>query len=209
MTQALGPDVVKKKYNPKNLSIMAKAYIFLAEGFEEIEALTPVDLLRRAGVDAKFVAVGDSLQVTGANGITIVADMKLDAEAIAGADLLVCPGGMPGASNLAACGDLGELLVGQAEAGRLVAAICAAPAVTLAPLGVLRGKNATCYPGFEPMLEDNGACHKAERVVRDGNIITANGPSSAFPFGLALIDALCGGDVEQQIAVGTLQRFPD
>lgn len=188
---------------------MAKAYVFLAEGFEEIEALTPVDLLRRAGVDVKFVAIGDSLQVKGANGITILADETFDAKRLEGADLLVCPGGMPGASNLAACTELGDLLKAQAQSGRLVAAICAAPAVTLAPLGILKGKNATCYPGFEPMLEENGACHKAERVVRDGNVITANGPSSAFPFGLALVDALCGGDVEQQIAVGTLQRFPD
>ena len=187
---------------------MAKAYVFLAEGFEEIEALTPVDILRRGGVDVKFVAIGDSLQVTGANGITIMADMTFDADVIEGADLLVCPGGMPGASNLAACEPLGALLRSQAASGRLVAAICAAPAVTLAPLGILEGKNATCYPGFEDLLESNGACHKAERVVRDGNIITANGPSSAFPFALALVDALCGSEVEQQIAVGTLQRFP-
>ena len=188
---------------------MAIAYIFLADGFEEIEAVTPVDLLRRAGVNAFTVSIYDTPHVKGAHGIKFEADMTFDPSQLEGADLLVCPGGLPGASNLAENKVLGELLRRQHASGRLVAAICAAPAVTLAPLGILEGKAATCYPGFEDLLAAGGADHKAERVVRDGNIITANGPASAFPFGLALVDALCGADKAEEIARGTLQRFPD
>ena len=184
---------------------MAIAYVFLADGFEEIEALAPVDLLRRAGVNVFTVAASiDSLHVTGAHGIKVEADLPLDASAMTEADLLVCPGGMPGAANLAANNVIGELLRRQHEAGRLVAAICAAPAVTLAPLGILDGKQATCYPGFEAQLQAGGATHKAERVVRDGNVITSNGPSSAIPFGLALVEALCGADAAAQVAAGIL-----
>lgn len=183
---------------------MAKAYVFLADGFEEIEAIAPTDLLRRAGVSVTTVSVSDSLYVTGANSVTVKADTLISDADIAGADLLVCPGGMPGASNLAACPRLGTLLREQAASGRYVAAICAAPAVTLAPLGILNGKNATCYPGFEPQLDKAGASHRSERVVTDGNIITANGPSSAILFGIALIEALCGKDAARQIATGIL-----
>ncbi len=183
---------------------MAKAYVFLADGFEEIEALAPVDLLRRAGVDVTTVSVSDTRDVTGAHGVTVKADSIISEVAIMAPDLFVCPGGMPGASNLAACQQLGTMLRRQAERGHYVAAICAAPAVTLAPLGILKGKNATCYPGFEAHLAQAGASHKAERVVVDGNIITANGPSSAILFGLALVDALCGKDAAQQVAAGIL-----
>lgn len=104
--------------------------------------------------------------------------------------MLVCPGGMPGASNLAADPVLSHMLKEQFEQGRYVAAICAAPAVTLAPLGILAGRRATCYPGFEPQLAEASATHVAQRVVTDGNVITANGPSSAIPFALELITVL-------------------
>ena len=184
---------------------MATAYVFLADGFEEIEALAPEDLMRRAGVKVFTVAASnDSLCVTGAHGVKVEADMALEPSAMAEADLLVCPGGMPGAANLAANEELCRLLGRQFESGRLVAAICAAPAVTLAPLGILDGKDATCYPGFEPQLQAGGATHRAERVVCDGNVITANGPSSAIPFGLALVEALCGAPAAAQVAAGIL-----
>lgn len=183
---------------------MSKAYLFLADGFEEIEALAPVDLMRRAGIDVTTVSVNDSPAVCGAHSIIVTPDAFMSNVTLDDADLLVCPGGMPGASNLAACAPLAEALKSQAASGRLVGAICAAPAVTLAPLGILAGKQATCYPGFEAALADGGAAHQDTRVVVDGNIITANGPSSAIPFALALVEALEGIDKARQVAAGIL-----
>ncbi len=179
-------------------------YLFLAEGFEEIEALTPVDLLRRAGIDIMTVAVGESRHVTGAHGVTIEADLLLDDEDMSDAEMLIAPGGMPGAKNLAESPKVCALFKAQAERGAYVAAICAAPAVLLAPLGILDGRKATCYPGFEAPLAANGATHvEGERVVRDGNVITSNGPSSAIPFALALIEALRPGSAAG-VAAGIL-----
>lgn len=183
---------------------MSKAYIFLADGFEEIEALAPVDLLRRAGVNVSTVSITQQKEVTGAHGVTVAADTVIaDADA-SDVDLIVCPGGMPGAANLAACEELNRMIRAQHASGRYIAAICAAPAVTLSPLGILSGKNATCYPGFEKALSEARAIHTAERVVRDGNIITSNGPSSAIQFGLALVEALCGADTAKTVASGIL-----
>lgn len=180
------------------------AYIFLADGFEETEAVAPLDLLRRAGVNAFTVSAYDVPRAVGAHGIIVNTDMTLDPSRLKDADLLVCPGGMPGAANLADNKVIGEMLKRQHAEGKFVAAICAAPAVTLAPLGILKGKNATCYPGFQDMLAEHGANHQAERVVRDGNVITANGPSSALRFGLALVDALCGPEKTEEVAAGIL-----
>ncbi|MEZ3558644.1 MAG: DJ-1/PfpI family protein [Duncaniella sp.] len=179
-------------------------YVFLADGFEEIEALTPIDLMRRADIHVVTIATGDRLEVKGAHGVTVQADVMLCSGCLPEADMLVCPGGMPGASNLAASKVLAAMLREQYEQGRYVAAICAAPAVTLAPLGILEGKKATCYPGFEQQLAEAGATHVAERVVEDGNIITANGPSSAMPFALALVAALRGSEAAQSVAQGIL-----
>lgn len=179
-------------------------YLFLADGFEEIEALATVDLLRRADIQVITVSVGDSLTATGAHGIAVQADIMLCESPLPQADMLICPGGMPGASNLAANTVLASMLKEQYEQGRYVAAICAAPAVTLAPLGILRGRHATCYPGFETRLAEAGAIHTAERVVTDGNIITANGPSSAIPFALAIISALRDPATAKSVAQGIL-----
>lgn len=185
---------------------MAIAYVFLADGFEEMEAITPVDLMRRAGVNVFTVSIYDTPHVTGSHGIRLETDMTLHEIKAEDADLLVCPGGLPGSTNLADNKVVCELLRRQAQCGGLVAAICAAPAVTLAPLGILEGKDATCYPGLEEKLGGHGASHKSERVVRDGNIITANGPSSAFPFGIALVEALCGDSVAEKVEHDTLMR---
>lgn len=113
---------------------------------------------------------------------------------------------MPGATNLAAFEPLDELLRHHAGRGGHIAAICAAPAVVLAPKGLLKDKNATCYPGFEENLKHYGAVHRDARVVTDGNIVTANGPSSAFPFALAIIEETLGKTVAEQIATGTLYK---
>lgn len=176
---------------------MSTTYLFLAPGFEEIEALTPVDLLRRAGVDVQTVAVGETRYVTGAHGVTVEADLLLADEDMTEADMLIAPGGMPGAQNLYDSQRVRQLFERQAARGAYVAAICAAPAVLLAAIGVLKGKNATCYPGFEKMLEEGGATHREGRVVADGNIITANGPASAMAFALALVDALLPGKADE------------
>lgn len=180
---------------------MAKSYLFLADGFEEIEALTTVDLLRRGGMDVLTVSITDDSLVTGANGITAQADTLFGDTDFDDAEWLIIPGGMPGATNLAAFEPLNDLLKRHAEHGK-IAAICAAPAVVLYPLGLLDGLTATCYPGFEaqcPKTEMTG-----QRVVAHERIITANGPSSAFPFALAILANSMGEDVARQVGEGTL-----
>jgi len=184
---------------------MKKSYLFLATGFEEIEAVATADVIRRAGMDISLVSINDRLDVTGANGLTVKADMTLADADLADADWLIFPGGMPGALNLHADGALIDALRRHAAAGGRYAAICAAPAVVLAQAGLLRGKQATCYPGFEEMLHEGGAtCITGQRTVTDGNVITANGPSSAIPFGLAIVQATLGPDAAQAIHDGML-----
>lgn len=182
---------------------MSTSYIFLADGFEEVEALTPVDMMRRAGLDIQTVSIGEDRYVTGAHGVTIEADLNIDDEDMSQADCLIAPGGMPGAKNLHDSAKVCKLFKDQAARGGKIAAICAAPAVLLAQLGILNGRSATCYPGFEKALTEGGAEYEADsRVVIDGDIITANGPSSALPFALAIVDMLAPGkaeEVEKQI----------
>ena len=166
-------------------------YIFLAEGFEEIEALCPIDVLRRAGISVTSVGVTGKT-VRGSHGIEVTADITL--EEFSGADtgdaeMAILPGGMPGTKNLQASPVVCNFIKSMAEAGKYVAAICAAPSV-LGGLGLLRGKRATCYPGFEDALL--GAEHTEESVVVDEGIITAKGMGVALPFGLTLIEELRG-----------------
>lgn len=187
---------------------MAKSFIFLAAGFEEIEALATLDILRRAQMDVATVSITDKKEVTGANGLTVVADTTLNSITADDADQvewLIIPGGMPGATNLAACGRLNDMLRNQWIHGRKIASICASPAVVLAPLGVLRGQDATCYPTFKDDLEKGGAVYVPEqRVVVSGNIITSNGPSSALLFAFAIVAASQGNDVASSVASGML-----
>lgn len=183
---------------------MNRSYIFLATGFEEIEAIATADVLRRAGMEVSLVAIHKDRLVTGAHGITVAADMILAGADLSDADWLICPGGMPGAEHLYKDAALAAALKAHAAAGRHIAAICAAPAVVLAQLGLLKGKNATCYPGFEDMLRAGGANHMAERVVKDGNIITANGPSSAIPFALAIVAEALDEAAARTVAQGML-----
>ena len=127
---------------------MKSSYLFLAPGFEEVEALTPVDVMRRAGIDVKTVSVTASRDVEGAHGVTVKADMTFDEADFSDCDWLVLPGGMPGATNLYECKPLCSLLLKHNAEGGHIAAICASPAVVLGGLGLLDGKEATCYPGF-------------------------------------------------------------
>lgn len=172
-------------------------YVFLAPGFEEVEALTPVDVLRRAGLEVSMVAVGDSLHVSGSHGITVIADALFSDIRISAADVLLLPGGMPGAANLDAHQGLGSLLVAHVSRGGVLAAICAAPMI-LGKLGLLRGKQATCYPGYEKYLE--GAICSEAPVVVDQNLITARGVGAALAFSLAIVGQMLGPDVADEHA---------
>lgn len=165
---------------------MKKVYVFLAEGFEEMEAVTPVDLLRRVNVDAKLVSITGNKAVTGAHGVTYQADLLFE-EIDDDADMLVLPGGMPGTTNLMAHEGLAELLVKQYDAHKWVAAICAAPMV-LGALGIVMGRFATIYPGMEEYLV--GADLSKEEVCVSGNVITSLAPGTAIPFALKLVEVL-------------------
>ena len=187
---------------------MSKALLFLAEGFEEVEAITPADFLRRAGIEVVLVGVG-SEAVTGAHGITIEADItleKLSVQDAENADALVIPGGIPGADNIAAEEKISSLITDFNRSGRLIAAICAAPAVVLGPVGVMDGKKATCYPGFESRFE-SGTVFSEDRVTEDGNLITSRGPGTAAEFSAAIIKRLEGAEAAESIRKGTLQLF--
>ena len=161
-------------------------YILLAEGFEEIEAITPADILRRMDINAVLVGIS-SKQVKGAHGIEITADMTLNRAAKTVPDGVILPGGMPGAKNLDSCRPVRELVAAVEKSGGIVAAICAAPMV-LGRMGLLSGKKATCYPGFEEHLE--GAEITGASVTADGNFVTANGPGAAAEFGFAIGEKL-------------------
>lgn len=178
---------------------MKKSYIFLAEGFEEIEALTPVDVLRRAGMDVKTVAVGGSREVTGAHGVTVLADMLISDCDLDDAEFLILPGGMPGATNLHNSERLRKALKAQAERGGKIAAICASPAVVLAPLGLLNGKEATCYPGFEKDCIASGAIYRDMPVVALNEVITGSGPAAALKFSLAIVANAMGEGIAQEV----------
>ena len=181
---------------------MAKVYVFLADGFEDVEALIPVDVLRRGGVEVVTVSTTEFPLVESAHGVNIEADIQFEQGDYTDADLLMLPGGMPGASNLFAHEGVCKAVLAQAAAGKKVAAICAAPAVVLAQLGILEGKKATCYPGFEQSLKDNGAQYTGDLVTVDGNITTGEGPAAAFPYAYEVLSQLVDKNTSDQIAEG-------
>lgn len=181
---------------------MQRSFLFLADGFEEIEALSVVDIMRRAGMDIKTVSITESPEVTGAHGIKVKADQLFNSENMEQAEWLILPGGMPGASNLAAFDPLCTLLKKQYSRGGNIAAICAAPSVVLGPLGILNGRKATCYPGFEDGCE--GAEMQDTSVVNEGRLVTANGPAAAMSFALTLISNSMGESQAQQVGGGML-----
>lgn len=180
---------------------MNTSYIFLAAGFEEIEALTVVDVMRRAGMDVKTVSITDSNTVLGAHGIPVNADLLYENTDFITPEWLIIPGGMPGAGNLSRFAPLNTLLINQSASGK-IAAICAAPAVVLAPLGILDGKEATCYPGFEKKMA--GATFRDSPVIALDRLVTANGPSAALRFALAIVANSMGEAVAQEVGSGML-----
>ena len=173
-----------------------KAIIIFAEGFEEIEAVTPADILNRAGVTVELVGL-DAMEVTGAHGVSFKMNRVLkETEDV---DAVILPGGLPGATNLAASEKLGGILKAQMESGKIVAAICASPGEVLAKYGITNGKRATCYPGWEEKFSPD-TTYLTESVVKDGNLITSRGPGTAFAFGLALACELAGRETAETLA---------
>ena len=171
--------------------------ILLADGFEEIEALTPLDILRRAGLDARTVAIGSKIAV-GSHGIAVVCDMTADEVKTEELTAVIFPGGMPGSLNLDASPFSSVAIEAVKKNGGIIAAICAAPLV-LGRRGLLEGKRAVCYPGFENELI--GASVPEEvGVVTDGNIITAKGMGVATDFSLALVEKILGKEKADEIA---------
>lgn len=175
---------------------MAKVYIFLADGYEEIEGLTVVDLLRRAAIEIVMVSITGELFVTGSHQIITKAEVLFETADYDDADMLVLPGG-PGTKNLKNHEGLEKLLKEFAHKGKKLAAICAAPSV-LGSKGLLQGKKATCYPGNEDALI--GAYITDKAVVEDGNFITSKGMGTAIDFSLALIKDLIGEDEATKVA---------
>ena len=177
---------------------MSKASVLLAEGFEEVEALTIVDVLRRCDVEVDIVGV-DGKPVVGAHGIKVIPDVEIDDVAVDDYDAVVLPGGSPGYVNLRNDQRVLELVRKAFEIGRFVAAICAAPAV-LADAGVLKGKKATIYPGMEDELRNAGALFEEGLVVQDDRVITSRGPATALLFALRLASLLSGNKKADEVS---------
>ena len=186
-------------------------YVFLADGFEEIEAFAPVDILRRAGLEVKLVSITDDYVVTGAHGISVMADTTIyqttdsvpggwnDAQRLGECDMIVLPGGMPGSTNLDACERLKQMILIHLEAGKPLAAICAAPLV-FGHMGIVTGKRVTCYPGVESQLV--GANYTGALVEEDGQFITGCGPAAAMEFGYRLAARFVDDDTVQSLREG-------
>ncbi len=192
---------------------MKGTFIFLADGFEEVEAIATFDILRRAGIDARTVSIYDNSLVEGAHGLQLISDLCWeDFELNAGSDadhddFMIFPGGMPGAKNLAEFSPLMETLAAHYAAGGGVAAICASPAVVLAAQGkTFSGCEMTCYDGFEGALAQAGICHKAQGSVTCGRVITGRGPGYAAEFALEIVAAVKGRESAAAIEAGFTPR---
>ncbi|MFP4564260.1 MAG: DJ-1 family glyoxalase III [Spirochaetia bacterium] len=181
-----------------------RAVVLLADGFEEVEGITQIDFLRRAGIEVVTAGVTGK-RVEGGHGIRVEADTGLR-KLYGDFDAVVIPGGKGGADTIAASREAVELIRKYFEAGKLVAAICASPGVVLGPNGILEGRRATCYPGFEDRFPDS-AEHVEDRVVIDGNLITSKGPGTAALFAVEIIRYLLDDETAGKIAESTLQNF--
>jgi 4-methyl-5(b-hydroxyethyl)-thiazole monophosphate biosynthesis len=178
------------------------AFVFLATGFEEIEAIATADILLRGGIKATMISITGNLVVRGAHGLPVVTEKLFEQVTdFSSADLLVLPGGLPGSDHLQAHSGLRALLVSHDKQGKRIAAICAAPRV-LGSTGLLKGKSATCYPGTEPLLTD--AIFENAPVVLSKNIITGKGPGFVFEFALKLVELLQGKTKAEEVANGLL-----
>lgn len=176
---------------------MSRIAVFLAEGFEEIEALTVVDICRRGGMEVDMVSVTEAAEVRGSHGICVKADRPLSQADFGDYDMLVLPGGMPGTRGLEACGELMEQVDSFYAGGRYIGAICAAPSI-FGHRGILKGRKACCYPSFESQLE--GAEVTAGPVEISDHVITSRGMGTAIDFGLAILGAFQGAEKAAQMA---------
>lgn len=181
-----------------------KSYIFLAPGVEEVEATATVDALRRADIPVVTVAVGDDIRIKGATGQTLLADSLISEVNTDDADWLIIPGGDPGAQNLFANTDVKEKIMAHYRKNGRIASICAGPAVVLAPLGVLKGKKATCYPGLGEAINSNGGEYVKQTVVTEPELITSEGPGTTLPFAIEIIRATKGNEAAEAVASGML-----
>lgn len=180
---------------------MKKTLIILAEGFEEVEAITPADFLDRGGIKVTLAGLGGK-SIKGGHGIVVHADCELS-EAPKDFDCLVIPGGSKGAENIAASPLAIKTIREAYDNGKLVAAICAAPAVVLPKTGIIKGRRVTCFPGLEDRLE--GAIKSEDRVVTDGNLVTSRAAGTAAEFSLRLVEILAGKEIAEKIRNSTLQ----
>lgn len=167
-------------------------HIFLADGFEEIEALSTIDILRRCGLEVQIISVTGTRLIRGSHGIAVMAEMVFRKGEVWNSDGIILPGGMPGARNLSMHDGLRKALLYHHDCHNLIAAICAAPMV-LGKFGILNGRRATCYPGFEGELK--GAIVSGDMLVEDGHIITAKGPAAATDFAFAIAARFVDGGV--------------
>ena len=179
---------------------MTSACVLLADGFEEVEAMSIIDVLRRAGVNVKVAGVTGP-EAKGAHDVTVRSDIPIAEAKDTSWDAVVLPGGMPGSANLRDSADAQALIKKQYDAGRKVAAICAAP-IALSKAGILKTHKATCYPGFEDQVDCAGM--QKDRVVVDGNITTSRGPGTALEFSLSLAEQLAGREKADQLRSGML-----
>ena len=204
---------------------MARVVVLLAKGFEEIEAIPPIDYLRRAGVQVEIAAIpvdgNADLLVQGAHEISVKADLTFDELAMRNDDLpdgVFVPGGMPGAANVGACELALDFIKQMFEQKKLVSAICAAPVVVLAKTGVLAGRKYTCYPGMKKFEDYCGGKEKADQLtagavlvpdqpfVVDQNLITGRGPGAAEQFAMALVEYICGAETAAKVKAASVQR---
>lgn len=172
-------------------------YLFLASGFEEIESIVVIDILRRANMEITIVSIEKQLEVTGSHHITIKTDVIFENVIFENIEWLILPGGMPGTTNLNKHEKLKEIIKKHYEKGGSIAAICAAPLI-LGDMNLLQGKSAICYPGYESHLK--GALLSHEKVVDAGNIVTAKGAGVTIPFALKIVEKSKGMDKAQEIA---------
>lgn len=179
---------------------MKKVIVFLAEGFEEIEAISIIDVLRRAEISVSTVSVGDKKEVKGAHDVPVIADKLFDEVDFSNYHMLVLPGGMPGAKNLNEHDGV-KNQIKEFEKDKQIGAICAAPMV-LGNMGLLKGKRATCFPGFEAELIEAKITDDA--VTVDGNITTGKGPAFAMQFALQLVETLAGKGTRNEVSDGLL-----
>ena len=184
-----------------------KVWVLLAEGFEEVEALAPIDILRRGGLEVLTISITEKKEVKGAHGVTVTADYSRDklGDTAALPDAVVLPGGLPGATNLHESKEVNTLLQHMRTDNRYIAAICASPAFVLAPEGLLKGHKATGYPmPEERLITEHGAELLSDGVVVDRKIITGRGPAYAMAFGFAILKELVGAAQAKEVADGFL-----